>query len=571
MKKIKFLMPTIGIAATITAPITTLVSCSKTVAEQLKESLIYEFKQMCKIPHSSDKILYNVPYKSNVMEMSNYLVKRVGQLIDTKVWQDKWGNIWFDVPYNDETKKDLPTVGLQAHMDMVFSYDPKKYLDGNYPDPKTTAIDFVEETVDGKRVIHSRDYKTSIGADNGVGVAQILALIGNKNVKHGNLRVIITNCEENAMQGAKLLIDGVKTDEEEPQLIEAGTNPHVLDGVKYMINIDGETEGEYVTACSGGVGSHYSKTWPINNEDPLLNRYKLTIDGFEGGHSGDAPHEHKGNALIIANEILAKISEYCADQIQFASISTPGTTVYNKLPKTCEVEFACSQELINSGKFDSFKSEVISAHDKESLGWKYYNDMNKDKWTLKATTLTRVLDAENSKKIITLQTNLGYGVEEWNEEAVLKTSRNIGPCTLSIDASGQINFKLSTYSRSDDMTKVRNYKTKNVAEAAKAGVDYMCDAEFPSWKGDSKRDLVELTKKAMEEAGIKTTKEAKIHGGVESSWWATAMKDISGIADSQGISYGPRIDNCHESTETLYLDTLEACIKTTLYILQNIK
>jgi len=580
MKKSKTLLSAVASTLVVAAPVFSLASCSqsKTLLQQLEETMIYEFKELCKIPHASDKLLYEVPYKSQVMNLSNYLQKKIEKIINDKVWQDKWGNLWFDVKYNDEKLKDAPIVGIQAHMDMVFAFDSNKYEPGHYPDPKTTPIDVVEDMEDGQRILHSRDWKTSIGADNGVGVAQILTIISNPNVKHGNLRCIITNCEENAMQGAKLMIEGHTTDEATPRVFEA-SNPHVLDDVKYMLCLDAEHEGLLFTACSGGVGAHYDKEYSVENA-PANYKYKLTVDGFLGGHSGAVPALHFGNALSIANEIIAKIKLLGGgNNIQLASISTPGTLAYNSVVQKCVIEF-CSTQEITANTFDSIKETVYGEHDPSYLSeipeWQQFVDMDTDLWTLEKASFTKVLSVENTNKILALHDGIGYGVETWTplwEEGYNKTSRNIGPSTLTIE-NNKAKFNLSSYGRSDKEEKIygpTGYKETWKKLASDNGVNFLCDAQFHPWIPDpNKRDLLDQVVAAWKNTGIETL-EYRVHAGLEPSWWMIAMKEKSGEANAQAVTYGPSITDCHKPTEKIYLDSLEHCLQTTMYILENIK
>jgi len=552
-------LPSLGMVAGIS-----LTSCGGGLYKQLESSMIQEFKDICKIPHPSDQFLYMVPYESNVMALSNYLQRRFHEITGQHVWQDKYGNIWFDVPANDENLDGAPIIGLQAHMDMVFSFDSTKFKEA--PDPLTTPIDIVEDVIDGKRVLHSRDYKTSIGADNGMGVAQIMAILKNNKVKHGKLRVIITNCEENAMQGAKMLVGG-HTDES-GKVYEA-TNPDVLKGVNYVLNIDGETQGEVVIACSGGVGSHYTKTGKLQSYEQVKTalpyQYKLQLTGLKGGHSGGAVVNKVGNALKLMNELLVSFG---VGNVALARVTTPGTLVYNLIPNSCSVVLATN---LTEAEITTKWEAVKKAHENHENPWQRFSDLNLATLKIFDNSFEKVIPVNDSAEIINMQNDLMYGVEKWTAPEgtdKFKTSANIGPVTNTI-TSDSYTYKVSSYSRSDDTTRVDEFYDSNKATAAKYKFSYLCDAKFPPWLKDTNDALRKMTKDAWLNAGVKESEIQmnEIHGGVECAWWAKAMSKEENEAAT--ISYGPRIDDCHQVTETAYLDTIQACLKTTMYILEH--
>ncbi|MCQ2956511.1 MAG: hypothetical protein MJ233_01230 [Mycoplasmoidaceae bacterium] len=156
---------------------------------------------------------------------------------------------------------------------------------------KILPVEPVIEEIDGKQVMHSKDYKTSLGADNGIGLSIILALLNLKKFNHGPLRVIFTADEETGMNGA------------------AHLNPTALDS-DYLINIDSETSNSLAKSCAGSVQGVFEGTVDEDAMLPVTDSqmaFQVSVSGFNGGHSGVNIKTH-GNADRFLAEMLYRIS-----------------------------------------------------------------------------------------------------------------------------------------------------------------------------------------------------------------------------------------------------------------------
>jgi len=558
------------LALTSISPVlVSLTSCNQTtLLEQLEQATIKEFKALCNYPHSSDKFLYRVPNNSNVIALSNYLVQRCKELTMNPIYQDKFGNIWFDVDANDSSLVDVPTIALQAHMDMVFTYDPNQYKQGEEPDPTTTKIEIVEEVKDGKRIIHSKDYKTTIGADNGIGVSAILALLSFREVKHGKLRVIFTNCEENAMQGAMLMVDGYNDTQEGGKYSTPATAPAIMRNISYVLNFDGGLGDTLSVGCSGATGGYYFPKYDLITEVPstsLKNHYAINIKGFIGGHSGGVRQKDdksKGNAIKAAVETIQSLN---ADgtHFQLNSISTPGTTVYNRIPSECVVVFATDKE---EAEIKQAFENVMTLH--TSTPKKIWVDAADAKLEITSPDLVDAISIADSAKILTLLNTLEYGNDDTTEEGkTIKTSANIGPANLYL-VDGYGVFTLETYSRSDSDKRVQEYAENNLKAA---GTNFYCaSTEFPSWSGETNRKLFNLTGKYLKEVmGYSEIKESAGHGGIEPAAWCYAMRHNSFNYNGNCVSIGINVANEHEVKETIDVESIQPFFKVATKILAN--
>jgi len=191
-----------------------------------------------------------------------------------------------------------PGVILQGHLDMV----PQKNADKTHDftiDPITTQVH-----ADGRVTADG----TTLGADNGIGVALILAVLADKTLVHPPLEALFTSSEETGMVGAKGLQGGW------------------LKG-RYLINLDYEDEGELCIGCAGGVDGSY--TLPFSTRAVRMPGYRLLVRGLRGGHSGVDIHRLRGNAIRILAQVLVAIGA-----INIADLS--GGNLRNAIPREAQ-------------------------------------------------------------------------------------------------------------------------------------------------------------------------------------------------------------------------------------------
>lgn len=228
---------------------------------------------------------------------------------------DKVGNIILSKPASKGMEKVRPVV-LQAHMDMVPQARAGKKFDFQ-KDPIKTKI------VDGW--VYADD--TTLGADNGLGVAAIMAVFASKTAKHGPLEALITTDEETGMTGAF----GLKKGE--------------LHG-DYLINLDSETEGELYVGCAGGIDANISFKY---KEEPMPKGFKalkIVVTGLRGGHSGMEINEGRGNA----NKVMARLLLPILRDNKGKLASFNGGNMRNAIPREAEAVVAVPAEKVEAVK-----------------------------------------------------------------------------------------------------------------------------------------------------------------------------------------------------------------------------
>ncbi|EFU7310746.1 beta-Ala-His dipeptidase, partial [Salmonella enterica] len=262
------------------------------------------FAKICSIPHPSY-------HEEQLAEHIVSWAKEKGLYVD----RDQVGNILIRKPATAGMENRKPVV-LQAHLDMV----PQKNSD--------TVHDFttdpIQPYIDGEWV---KARGTTLGADNGIGMASALAVLADDNVVHGPLEVLLTMTEEAGMDGAFGLQSG---------WLQADI----------LINTDSEEEGEIYMGCAGGID--FTSNLPLTREAVPAGFacFKLTLKGLKGGHSGGEIHLGLGNA----NKLLARFLAGHAEELDLRLIDFNGGTLRNAIPREAFATLAVATDNVGALK-----------------------------------------------------------------------------------------------------------------------------------------------------------------------------------------------------------------------------
>ncbi|MFA6003753.1 MAG: aminoacyl-histidine dipeptidase [Elusimicrobiota bacterium] len=278
------------------------------VLGQLKPAALWRhFEKLCEIPHPS----------KHEEKIGKYLAD-FGRSIGVETIQDEVGNVILRKPAT-AGMADRPWVCLQAHMDMV----PQKNADVQHDFLK----DPIRPKVDGKVV---RACGTTLGADNGIGVAAIMAVFEAKDIVHGPLEALITVDEEAGMTGAK----GLK-----PGLLRSSI----------MINVDSENEDELCVGCAGGMDTSVRAVAPEEALPAGFAGFAVRVHGLRGGHSGIDIHLGRGNSNIL----LARLLWEAAGNMDLRLASFEGGDLRNVIPRDTRAVVA-----VPAKDADRFKKHV---------------------------------------------------------------------------------------------------------------------------------------------------------------------------------------------------------------------
>jgi dipeptidase D len=459
------------------------------------ELILSRFEQVSSIPRGSK---YEEKIRSWLIDWAREL--------NLKSRVDAVGNLVIYVPASTGMEKS-PTVILQGHMDMVCQKTP----DSNH--------DFTRDPI---KLVQHGDWlkadKTTLGADNGIAIALMMALVEDESVSHPALELLLTVEEEFGVVGADQL------------------DPSLLDG-KILINLDSEKEGSFTVGCAGG-GSVFID-FPVLLEHVSADHsfFQLNISGLIGGHSGEDIAKHHANA----NKVLARVLDELARSISLQLVSFKGGTARNAIPRDAEAVFACRKDdaaIIHEkiSAFDSLLRSEFSRTEKElSLA---LNEIE---------TQPGAMSIPDSRRFINLMVSLPNGVSDFSAEVegFVETSNNIGVVDMTDSGIRVIsNHRSSVISRLEEITR----RVESVAELA--GLPHERTRIFPPWQADMASPLLKKSVQVYQGCfGMKPNVELS-HGGLECG----IISDRCNGLDT--ISLGPTIENPHSPDERLYIPSL---------------
>ncbi len=467
------------------------------------------FDKICSIPHPS----------KHEEALAQAIIGWVTEL-NLEVRRDATGNVFIKKPATPgmEHKKG---VVLQAHIDMV----PQKNEDTDHD----FTVDPIQPYIDGEWVTAKG---TTLGADNGMGMAACLAVLASKDIKHGPLEVLLTVDEEAGMTGAFGL--------------EAGW----LEG-DILLNTDSEQEGEVYMGCAGGVDA--SMTFDITREAipvTYITR-QLTLKGLKGGHSGCDIHTGRGNA----NKLLARFLAGHADELGLRLIEFRGGSLRNAIPREAFVTVAVPAE--NEAKLTelyNFYTDLLKAElGKVETSIATFNEAKE--------TTSSMFTVEPQKRFIAALNACPNGVVRMSDEVegVVETSLNVGVITTE---ENKVTVLCLIRSLIDSGRSQVEGMLTSVAELAGASVVF--SGTYPGWKPDADSEIMHVFRDMYE--GIYGNKPniMVIHAGLECGLFKNPYPNMD------MVSFGPTIKFPHSPDEKVKIDTVELFWEQMIALLENI-
>ncbi len=452
-----------------------------------KNTVLDYFKDFSKINRCSKNEGKIADYLEKFAEDNNLECKR-----------DKFNNIYIKRKAHADLS-DKPGIILQAHMDMVCVSDEEYDFDN--------GIKIIEK--DGFMYAD----KTSLGADNGIGLAIAMATL-TSNHKLPQIEAVVTTSEEVDMSGAMNF-------------------DFDLSG-KYFINIDSEDENELIVGSSGGenVNVEIDKNYV---SDSLSNFYKISVKGLKGGHSGMEIDKNHKNAIKVVFEFLKSLDDYYICDFK-------GGTKDNAIPTNAELIIS-TDESIDSLRRKS--EEFISKVDLE--------DFDKDlKLVIEQVNAHKCLDKKTTENLSDIIGELNSGVISYIEglDETVETS-----CNLAIVNSLDDKFEIILSTRSSNHDKLVALREDIVSKANKHNATAFDYNYYPTWEFNEKSELMEVAKKAFSKVNDKEVDVKVIHAGLECGVFAEKYKEID------CISIGPTMYDVHTTKERLDIESLERFIK----------
>lgn len=477
---------------------------NSTVVESLEPALVWRF-----FAGISD-----VPHPSKREEKIRKHIKEVAAENKLKVREDQIGNLLIEVPASDGCES-APITVLQGHLDMVceknaetthdFDRDPIKLIVENDPAEKVEIV-----RADG----------TTLGADNGIGVALALAAACTPDVVHGPLELLFTVDEEAGMTGAKAL------------------SPDFFRG-RRLLNLDSEEDDAIYIGCAGGCDT--TLTWTCDARPPA-NRAEIcrvTVKGLCGGHSGGDIHKNRGNAnKLLARTLLASRSE----QLQLADFN--GGSLRNAIAREAAVVLAGP-----SGTFDALE-EGAARIQTEAAGESAEDDPVIRVEKVAGDAAPVVISADDTQRLITALAALPHGVQGMHPEieGLVETSNNVATVQTSLNESKtSMTTTIGSLSRSSSTTHIHVTLRQIAAVGKLAGAEVATDNPYPGWAPDMNSPVLATCRTTYEELFGASPTVTAIHAGLECG----IIGDRVGNVDA--VSFGPRITGAHSPDERVYV------------------
>lgn len=420
---------------------------------------------------------------------------------------DTTGNLVIYVPAS-VGYKDRPALILQGHMDMVWQKTNESTHDFEH-DP-------IQLIRDGDWI---RANGTTLGADNGIGIALMMSIVEDESVKHPPLELLLTVEEEMGVVGADNL------------------DPSLLSG-KTLINVDSETEGVFTIGCAGGgsVNIILPVTWEMQKQDEVV--FELKVGGLQGGHSGEDINKFRTNA----NKLIARLLDEIQRNIPIRLSTLKGGTARNAIPREAEAVFVCAKEHATPCKenFSALQTILQSELTKTETG--LVLNLNK----INSESVHTISQAETQAAIRLLMA-LPHGVSSMSAEmpAFVETSNNIGMMELKEDGLSIVsNHRSSVFSRLEEITR----RVETVAWLAGAKTERT--KMFPPWQPNMESPLLKKCVDTYRSIKEEDPKVELTHGGLECG----IISDRCGGLDT--ISMGPTIRDLHSPDERLYVPSL---------------
>jgi len=448
-----------------------------------------------------------VPRPSKKEEKIREFIRSFANKHNFEFKEDDAGNIVIKVPASPG-KENAPTVVLQGHIDMVCEKNKEKAHNFE-TDPLTILREGEWIKADG----------TTLGADNGIGVAASLAVALDKDVVHGPLEILCTIDEETGMTGASSL------------------SSDAISG-KYLLNLDSEEDGVFYVGCAGGqdtVGS-LKIEWTAANKNYLP--FEVTVTGLAGGHSGLDIHRGRANSIKLLAYLLARLP---AKALQVFEIT--GGSLRNAIPREASVKF-----LLDSNEIDNVKN-IINEFQKDALLEYKVSDPDLNiKFQPLETTVNNVYSNNFFETLLKILLALPHGVISMSKEiqGLVETSTNLA--TVSINDNAVI---IGTSQRSSIESAKNNISRSVAAVFQLAGIEPETGDGYPGWTPNMDSELLKLSRDIYKKLFNKEAEVKAIHAGLETGLLGSKFKGLD------MISFGPTILGAHSPTEKVNIPAVE--------------
>lgn len=475
----------------------------------LEPALLWKyFDKIRQIPRSSGK----------EEAIANYVIS-VAKQFKLEYEKDKTGNVLVRKPATPGHEK-AKTIVLQSHLDMVCEKNSDKQFDFD-KDPIQLKMEGEWLKADG----------TTLGADNGIGIATALAIMEDDTLVHGPIEALFTIDEERGLVGAMSI------------------SPDWLTG-RIMLNLDSEDIGLFSIGCAGGADSHLKI--PVQRVKASGNQQvELHLSGLLGGHSGVNIHEGRGNALKILNRLIYQAGK----EIPLEIVCFEGGDKHNAIPREAKVKI-----IIDGKNLAGLKKWLTKAIDEIRIEFKPVE---------KAITLSvselpgveQVLAPVTHKTLLSLLFALPHGPLAMSREIknLVETSNNVASIRCADDQ-----IKIHCSSRSSNGAALKATLDKIAAIAQLAGASLEQPPGYPGWMPNLESEILKISLDTFKQVTGKEARYEAIHAGLECGLIGEKFPGMD------MISLGPTIKYPHSPDERVNVPSVDVFYRHTMKILETL-
>ena len=461
--------------------------------------------------------LTQVPRPSGHLEKVQQFLLEFAKTAGVEAFKDPANNIVMRKPASPGMENRKGVI-LQAHMDMV----PQKTPESTH----NFETDPIQPWIDGEWV---KAKGTTLGADNGLGVASIMAIMEDKTLKHGPVEALITADEETGMYGANDLPEGE------------------LQG-DILLNLDSETWGKFVIGSAGGINLTATLEYKEVETDPEDVAVKVTLKGLRGGHSGLEIHEGRGNA----NKLMVRFVREAIEECEARLACWNGGNMRNAIPFKAEVVLTLPKENVEALKelVDDWKADFIDEYKGIETGIEFYaEDVETPKMEVPVEIQDNLISA-----IYACHDGVVRMIPSYPD--VVETSSNLAIINIG---DGKALIKVLPRSSREDM---KDYIVNMLQSCFNmAGMKVETDSSYGGWDPNPDSEILHLLLKEYKELFGNEGIIQVDHAGLECSIILGKYPHLD------VVSFGPTMKSPHTTTERALWATVEpfwALLKKTL-------
>lgn len=469
------------------------------------EKVFYYFEEIAKIPHGSD----------NTKMLSDWMVDFAKER-GLEHYQDELNDVIIVKEGTPGYEKSEPVM-LQGHMDMVCEKNQ-----GCDKDMTKEGLDLV---VEGD-VIYAKD--TTLGADNGIAVAMMLALLDSEEIPHPRIECIFTVDEETGLYGAEAI------------------DISMLKGKKF-INLDSEDEGIATISCAGGATS--IGEFKVKREDCQGKTLTIKILGLTGGHSGTEINKGLANGSKLMGRLLFEISQVTETNL----IEINGGSADNVITKVCEATIVVK---------DPDAAKEVCTEFEKTFNHEYRDDPGLTLEVKEGHISQKPMTNDDTNRIVAYTNCTPNGIEKMTAGIpdLPQTSLNLGILNTNNDG---VKYVFSVRSSVDSECHMLCQRVKNMTLAL--GGEYSEEGNYPGWEYTPASPLRDLVCQVYKDQYGKDMVIEAIHAGLECGFFAAKVPGLD------CVSIGPDVRDVHTPDEKLYIASTGRVWDMLLEILKRLK